>query len=115
MTAFLTEPSPAPAPTGSVNLAEWLLSPDGVRPYLVNWQDVAIHFLRGVQADAIADGIPETTDLLRRLLAYPDVPTLSPVPSLEGAQPPVLAMHLRKDQTSLRLFTTIPPSVRRRM
>jgi transcriptional regulator with XRE-family HTH domain len=107
LTAFLTEPSPAPAPTGGVNLAEWLLSPDGLRPYLVNWQDVAIHFLRGIQADTIADGSPATADLLRRLLAYPDVPPLSQVPSLEGSQPPVLAMHVRKEQTSLRLFTTI--------
>jgi hypothetical protein len=35
------------------------------------------------------------------------VPALSQVPSLEGSPPPVLAMHFRKGQTSLRLFTTI--------
>jgi transcriptional regulator with XRE-family HTH domain len=107
LTAFLTEPSPAPTHSGGVNLADWLLSPDGLRPFLVNWQDVAIHFLRGLQADAVADGIPETADLLQRLLAYPGVPALSQVPSLEGSPPPVLAMHFRKGQTSLRLFTTI--------
>jgi transcriptional regulator with XRE-family HTH domain len=107
LTAFLTGPSPAPASTDAVNLAESLISPDGLRPLLVNWPDVAVYFLRGVQADAIADGTEETADLLRRLLAYPGVPTLSHVPALEELPSPVLAMHFRKGQTSLRLFTTI--------
>jgi transcriptional regulator with XRE-family HTH domain len=107
LTAFLTGPSCAPAATGTVNLAEWLISPEGLRPLLVNWPEVAIYFLRGVQADAIADGTEETADLLQRLLAYPGVPDLSHVPALEELPSPVLAMHFRKVQTSLRLFTTI--------
>jgi transcriptional regulator with XRE-family HTH domain len=107
LTAFLTEPSPAATPPDTVNLAEWLMSPDGLRPFLVNWPEVAIYFLRGVQADASADGTRETADLLRRLLAYPGVPDLSHTPALEELPSPVLAMHFRKGQTSLRLFTTI--------
>jgi transcriptional regulator with XRE-family HTH domain len=107
LTAFLTAPAPAPAATGPVNLAEWLISPDGLRPLLVNWPEVAVHFLRGVQADAITDATPETADLLRRLLGYPGVPALSHVPALEEPPSPVLAMHFRKGRTSLRLFTTI--------
>lgn len=105
--AFLTGPSPAPASTGTVNMAEWLMSPDGLRPFLINWQEVAIYFLRGVQADAIADGTQETAELLQRLLAAPGVPALLHVPALEELSSPVLAMHFRKGQTSLRLFTTI--------
>jgi hypothetical protein len=107
LTAFLTGPSPASASTGTVNIAEWLMAPEGLRPLLVNWEEVAIYFLRGVQADAIADGTQETADLLQRLLAYPGVPALSHVPALEELPSPVLAMHFRKGQTSLRLFTTI--------
>ena len=105
--AFLTGPSSAPAATGTVNIAEGLLSPDGLRPFLVNWQDIAIYFLRGVQADASADGTQATAELLQRLLAYPGVPALSHVPALEELPSPVLAMHFRNGQTSLRLFTTI--------
>jgi hypothetical protein len=107
LTAFLTGASPASASTGTVNIAEWLMAPEGLRPLLVNWEEVAIYFLRGVQADAIADGTQETADLLQRLLAYPGVPALSHVPALEELPSPVLAMHFRKGQTSLRLFTTI--------
>jgi transcriptional regulator with XRE-family HTH domain len=107
LTAFLAAPSPAPAAAGSVNMAEWLLSPGGPRPFLVNWQEVAIYFLREVQADALADGSEETAELLQRLLAYPGVPALSHAPALEEPPPPVLAIHFRKGQASLRLFTTI--------
>ena len=107
LTAFLTAPSPAPAAAGSVNMAEWLLSPEGLRPFLVNWQEVAIYFLRGVQADASADGTQETAALLQRLLAYPGVPALSHAPALEEPPAPVLVIHFRKGQTSLRLFTII--------
>jgi transcriptional regulator with XRE-family HTH domain len=107
LTAFLTGQSPAPAATGSVNLADWLLSPGGIRPLLVNWQEVAISFLRVVQTDAIADRSPATADLLRRLLAYPGIPPLSHVPALEELPSPALAMHFRKGETLLRLFTTI--------
>jgi len=66
-----------------------------------------MHFLRGVQADALADGTPDTAALLQRLLAYPGIPALSQVPALEEPQPPVLAMHFRQGAISLRLFTTI--------
>src|SRR5215510_6764125 len=75
---FLTGPAPArPAPSEPVNLAVALVSPDGLRPFIVNWQEVAQYFLRGVQADAIADGTRETAELLRKLLAFPDLPALS--------------------------------------
>src|SRR5882672_10371337 len=36
LTTFLTGPTPDPTLTGAVNLAEWLLSPDGLRPLLIN-------------------------------------------------------------------------------
>jgi hypothetical protein len=68
---------------------------------------VALYFLRGVQADAVADGMPETAALLKRLLAYPGIPALSQVPFQEEPPAPVLAIHFRKGETSLRLFTTI--------
>ena len=89
-----------------INLAAALLAPDGLRPFIVNWQEVALHFIRGLQADANADGMPETADLLHRLLAFPDVPAISELITEEG-QSPVLPMHFQRDGMSLRLFTTI--------
>jgi transcriptional regulator with XRE-family HTH domain len=94
-------------PAGEVNLADALVSPAVLRPFVVNWQEVALHFLRSVQADAIADGTPESNQLLTRLLAYEDVGDLMLSPSVEEAPRPLLPIQLRKDEVTLRLFTTI--------
>ena len=102
LTTFLT----GPLPTAPVNIAEWLISP-ALRPMLVNWQDVVLHLLRGVQADALLDGAAETEALLQRLLTAPGAPTWAQAPEMEAPQPPVLALHFRKGAASLRLFTTI--------
>jgi transcriptional regulator with XRE-family HTH domain len=108
LTEFLVGPTPpGPAPQGAPNLADALVSPEGLRPFIVNWEEVALHFLRGVQADAVADGMPETARLLERLTAYPGVPALATIPLPETPAGPVLAIHFRKGETSLRLFTTI--------
>ena len=108
LTAFLTgAAAEASAPSKGVNLADALVSPEGLRPFIVNWEEVALYFLRGVQADAVADGMPETAALLKRLLAYPGIPALSQVPFQEEPPAPILAIHFRKGETSLRLFTTI--------
>jgi len=106
---FLTGPSPAAPATSAepVNLAVALMSPDGLRPFIANWEEVALYFLRGVQADALADGTPETAALLTRLLAVPGAPTLSRVLTPDETQAPVLAIHFRRGETSLRLFTTL--------
>jgi len=57
----------ANASSEPLNLAVALLSHDGLRRFIVNWQEVALYFLRGVQADAHAEGTPETAGLLARL------------------------------------------------
>lgn len=106
LTRFLTGAAP-PTPSEPVNLVVALLAPDGLRPFIANWQEVALHFIRGVQADAQADGRPETADLLNRLLAFPDVPALSEPTTPEEGQSPVLPIHFQRDGISLRLFTTI--------
>jgi transcriptional regulator with XRE-family HTH domain len=94
------------APTGAVNLADALVAPDVLRPFIENWDDVAVHFLRSVQADAIADGTEETAGLLRRLISYPGVPPLSRVAPLE-THTPVLHIHFRKGEVRFSVFTTI--------
>jgi transcriptional regulator with XRE-family HTH domain len=94
-------------PEGDVNLADALVSPAVLRPYVVNWQEVALHFIRGVQADAIADGTPESSALLERLLRYDGVAALAGSVLVEEGPRPLLPMHLAKDGTSLHLFTTI--------
>jgi transcriptional regulator with XRE-family HTH domain len=94
-------------PAGDVNLADALLSPAILRPFVANWQEVALHFIRGVQADAIADGSAESSALLARLLGYEGVPELSQSAAMEEAPQPLLPIRLRKSDVALHLFTTI--------
>jgi transcriptional regulator with XRE-family HTH domain len=104
MVEFLVGPI---APKTQINLADALVAPDVLRPYLINWAAVVRHFIRSVEADAAADGLIETTSLLERLMGYKGVrPALSLAPD-KADNGPVLAMHFRKHDASLRLFTTI--------
>lgn len=91
----------------AVNLADALVAPDLLRPFLVNWRDVARYFIRSVEADAAADGSEEMNALLKRLLAYKGVQAMMKGPPLEDATAPVVAMHFRKGDITLALFTTI--------
>src|SRR5262245_54100617 len=62
---FLVGKLPAGA---DVNLADALVAPDLLRPYLRNWEDVAVYFIRSVENDAASDGSAQTAALLERLL-----------------------------------------------
>jgi transcriptional regulator with XRE-family HTH domain len=95
------------APGTPINLADALVAPDVLRPYLANWADVVRYFIRSVEADAAADGTAETAALLERLLTYEGVRSAISAPATESAIAPVLPMHFRKGDTTLQLFTTI--------
>ena len=107
LTEFLLGPSPAEPPSEPVNLAVALMSAEGMRPFITNWEEVAHYCLRGVQADAQTDGAPETLALLNRLLVLPDVAALSEGPPPTDSPVPILPIDFRNGETSLRLFTTI--------
>jgi hypothetical protein len=95
------------AADAKVNLADALVAPDVLRPHLVNWPEVTRYFIRSVEADVAADGTEETEALLQRLLAYEGVRPLLQAPASGPSADPVLQMHFRKGEVSLKLFTTI--------
>ncbi len=101
---FLLGPIPPGTP---VNLADALVGPDLLRPFLTNWSDVVRYFIRSVEADALADGTAETAGLLERLRAYPGVAAILDRIGFEPTSTPVVPMHFRKGDVSLNLFTTI--------
>jgi transcriptional regulator with XRE-family HTH domain len=89
-----------------INLADALVAPDALRPFLVNWADVVRYFIRSVEADAAADNDEATAALLERLLDYQDVRSVLK-PSVMQAGGPVLPLHFCKGDISLMLFTTL--------
>jgi transcriptional regulator with XRE-family HTH domain len=95
------------APEARINLADALVAPDVLRPFLVNWEPVVRYFIRTIEADAAADGAQESAALLERLLGYPGVNAVLRSSREDAATGPVLAMHFRKGDVSLQMFTTI--------
>jgi len=109
---FLLAPpqaSPAPpAPSAKPNVLHLILAPAGLRPFIVNWLDVAQYMVRHAYAEALALGSAEEAKaLLDALSAYPDVPRQWHLPRIGEWQPPVLPIHIRKGAFELKLFSTI--------
>ncbi len=90
------------------NLAHALFHPDGVRRYVVNWEEVASSFLERAHQEALlTPDDPAPRQLLDTIADYCDVPR-SPGPLRIGAHPEVyLPVHLKRDSLDLRFFTTI--------
>jgi transcriptional regulator with XRE-family HTH domain len=93
------------APRTKVNLADALVGPDVLKPYLTNWPEVVCYFIRSVETDAAADGTEETAALLARLRGYAGV--IEAMKATVAPRAPVLPVHFRKGDTTLKLFTTI--------
>jgi transcriptional regulator with XRE-family HTH domain len=101
---FLVGPVSADA---RINLADALVAPDVLRPYLTNWHDVARYFIRSVEADAAADVTGATATLLERLLNYDGVQAALKASTPHVPTTPILPMQFQKGAVTLNLFTTL--------
>jgi transcriptional regulator with XRE-family HTH domain len=94
------------------NLVLGVVHPDALRPYLVNWADVAGHLIARLHREvAQRPADDELSRLLAAVLAQPDVPSewRAPAPGRHAA--PFVTVHLRvpgpTGDTELRLFTML--------
>jgi len=91
-----------------LNLSRLLLAPDGLRPHIVNWQDVArITVARLRHEVSSVPGMPEAQAFLEELLALPGLPPECLIPRPEASAPPVVSTEFRKNGRSFRLFNMI--------
>lgn len=91
-----------------LNLVKLTLDPGGLRPYIVNWEEVASALLGRIARDAaLASTDDELPALLDELRALPGLPESVRVPDLTRPSPPVLAVHMKRDDHELRLFTML--------
>jgi transcriptional regulator with XRE-family HTH domain len=97
----------AAAAVGSPNAMRLSYHPQGLRPFIVNWEATAAAFIQWLHRDLLRTGDVETRRLLDELLSYPDVPRHLRTLDLDASAVPFLAIELCKDDTHLSFFTTL--------
>jgi transcriptional regulator with XRE-family HTH domain len=90
------------------NMIRLLLHPQGLRPLVANWREVAGDVMHWIHREAVAEGpTGPAHDLLNELLQIEGIPPDWRTPSLESRVVPFLPLVLSRDGVELKLFTTI--------
>jgi len=95
-------------PIVSQNVMHSLFHPRGVRPYVVNWEEVAGFLVDRLYRESISElETSESRKLLDALLAYPNVPRGMTDIDLTLAPRVCVTVELEKNDTRLELFSTL--------
>lgn len=82
--------------------------PQGLRPFIENWESVAARIIQRVHREAAANPSDETMKcFLEELLSNPDIPSRWRMLDLEGTPPPFLTINYRWKNSRLRLFSAL--------
>jgi MmyB-like transcription regulator ligand binding domain len=85
-----------------------VFQPQGLRPFIENWEVVAARIIRRVHHEAAANPSDETMKrFLEELLAYPDVPSRWRMPDFDGDPAPFVTINYRWNNSTLRFFSAL--------
>jgi transcriptional regulator with XRE-family HTH domain len=85
-----------------------VFDPQGLRPFIENWEMVASRIIRRVHREAADNPSDETMKrFLEELLSYPDVPSRWRMLDLDGTHAPFLTIDYRWRNSTLRLFSAL--------
>ncbi|MCG8394884.1 MAG: helix-turn-helix transcriptional regulator [Pseudomonadales bacterium] len=101
---MMQERGPFPATT---NVIELVFHPQGYRPFLVNWDDVAAFLLRRLHRDQQARPDPALGRLLTRLSELADLDALLQRDPSPTETAPMLALEIQLAGQRLRSFSTL--------
>ncbi len=90
-----------------INLMRLSFDPAGLRPFLVNWPEVARAMLSRIHREIAATCDDKAAALLEELLLYPDVPSRWQEPCIGGPSDFLLPVHIKKGPIELKLVSTI--------
>lgn len=92
-------------PDGDRNLLKLTLHPQGMRPAIVNFEEVARQMIVRTQHESLEH--PHVADVLDVILRYPDLPERLRSVDLPAMPLPVLPTHLRANGLEIRLFSML--------
>jgi hypothetical protein len=98
---------PSPAGRARPNAMHQICHPEGLRRFIVNWEEVAGPLIQTLHREAAGGANHAAARLRDELLAYPGMPARWKVPDPRAPLSPVLTMRLQKDDLSLAFFTTL--------
>jgi len=101
---FLAGWGPGLDPQRARNAMHLICHPDGLRRFIVNWEEFAGPLIQAIHREATAGH--HVAALRDALLAYPGMPAAWRVPD-SRTPPPVLTMRLKKGDLSLAFFSTL--------
>jgi len=85
-----------------------VFDPEGLRPFIENWEVVAARIIRRVHREASDNPSDERLKaFLMELLSFPGVPSRWRMPDLDGTPPPFLTINYRWNNSTLRLFSAL--------
>jgi transcriptional regulator with XRE-family HTH domain len=94
-----------PQPQNSLRL---IFHPRGLRPFILNWEEVAARLIQRLQREAAANPADTRTGaLLEELLGYPGVSSRWRTPDLDRPPTPLLSICYQRDAQAYRFFSTI--------
>lgn len=92
-------------PDGRLNILKLGFHPEGLRRYMVNFEEVGAPLLARTAREALEH--PEVHAVLEEVLRYPDLPRQLRNLPLDSAPLPVIATHFSLKGMNLRLFTML--------
>ena len=105
LTQFIADPSVLQPP---INALEMVLSPQAMRPFVIDWEMVARTLLSRLCREALHRAEDEgLRGLIERLFALPGVNAAWRQPDFSTLSPATLQLRLRRDEHELGFLTTI--------
>jgi transcriptional regulator with XRE-family HTH domain len=91
------------------NLLHLMFDPEGMRPFIVNWEDVARSLIQRVHREAVGRVVDEKSrELLNSLLAYPGAKQwCTALGADDGSDLPVIPITFVKDDEKLSYFSML--------
>jgi hypothetical protein len=96
-----TPPSPA-------NVLRLIFHPEGLRPHIVNWEEVAASLIQRVHREAIGRRIDDDVhSIVAEVLAYPEVPATWRQPELTKELLPIVPVRFAREGRRFSYFSTV--------
>ncbi len=93
---------------GKINLLRVMFHPQGLRPFMVNWESIASHTLQRLHREMSVERESDlSTVLMNELMSYPDVERIWQIDRDTTEHTLLLNTHFKRDDLELKFFSTI--------